>query len=95
MYSDPATEKKVSDIKSNQETTKGLIRDLQSPPDGLERCYDTVTELYTSYKGLTDLAISPSGNFNSFSESKSKKVSDFMEAFEKLTAQIPDKLNVQ
>jgi len=95
LYSDPVTVRKVSDIKSNQETVKGLIRDLQSPPDGLERCYDTVTELYASYKGLTDLAINPSGNYNSFSESKSKKVSDFMEAFEKLSAQIPDKLKVQ
>jgi hypothetical protein len=66
------------------------MRDLQNPPDGLENCYATATELYAAYNSLTDFAINPSGNLQSFSESKMQKVDKFMELYQKLETQIPE-----
>lgn len=95
LYANSSTKTTVSEIESNQEAVKLLIKDLQSPPKGLEKCYDTVTDLYSAYKGLTDLAVDPSGSLTSFLDSKSTKIDAFMEAYEKLSNQIPEKSGTQ
>jgi uncharacterized membrane protein YvbJ len=91
LYADSSTISTIQDLESNQTAVQDLMKVVQNPPEGLENCYETVTELYTAYKGLTDLAINPSGSLTSFNETKSTKVSDFMDAYEKLSNQIPEK----
>lgn len=92
LYADYSTTKKVSNIESNQSSVKDLIKKLQNPPEGLDKCYDTVSDLYDAYNILTNLAISPSGSYRDFGTKKSDAVSDFMSAYEKLDNQIPEKL---
>ena len=92
LYSASSTKETISDIESNQASVKELIKKLQNPPEGLDKCYDTVSDLYDAYKTLTDLAINPSGNYSGFSGNKSDAVSDFMSAYEKLDNQIPEKI---
>lgn len=84
-----STIKVVSDIKDNQNQVKALMQKAQNPPDGLEVCYDTVTEMYSAYIALTDLAVYPSGSLKSFTENKNEKVDDFMVFYKKLELQIP------
>ncbi len=91
LYDASTTKATKEDIESNQILVKDMMKELQNPPEGLEKCYETVTELYTAYKGLTDLAISPTGSLTSFSESRNTKISNFMDLFDKLDNQIPDK----
>lgn len=81
----------VSDIEANQAAVKELIKNLQNPPEGLENCYNTVSDLHSAYKTLTDLAISPSGNLTGFSDNVRSATSDFMDAYEKLDNQIPER----
>lgn len=95
LYLDSDTNDTIEDIESNQASVKEIIKKLQNPPEGLDKCYDTISDLYEAYKTLTDLAISPSGNYNGFGTKKSDAVSDFMSAYEKLDNQIPDKLNAK
>lgn len=95
LYLDSDTQDTISDIESNQASVKELIKKLQNPPEGLDKCYDTVSDLYEAYKTLTDLAISPSGNYSGFSTNKSDAVSDFMSAYEKLDNQIPEKIKTE
>lgn len=92
LYADSSTTGKVSNIESNQSSVKDLIKKLQNPPNGLDKCYDTVSDSYEAYKILTDLAINPSGSYRDFGTKKSNAVSDFMSAYEKLDNQIPEKL---
>lgn len=92
LYADSETKDTIDDIENNQVSVKELIKKLQNPPEGLDKCYDTVSDLYEAYKMLTDLAINPSGNYSGFSTKKSDAVSDFMSAYEKLDNQIPEKL---
>lgn len=94
LFDASTTKSTIADIESNQILVKDMMKELQNPPEGLEKCYNTVTELYTAYKGLSDLAISPTGSLTSFSESKNTKVSKFMELFDKLRNQIPGKFEI-
>lgn len=95
FYLDYSTSVKVSDIERNQVAVKELIKDLQNPPEGLDKCYDTVSDLYEAYKILTDLAINPSGSYSDFGDNKNDAVSDFMASFEKLDNQMPEKMEIK
>lgn len=92
LYADSSTTTKVSNIESNQTSVKDLIKKLQNTPEGLDKCYETVSDLYEAYKKLTDLAINPSGSYKDFAENKSDAVEDFMASYEKLDIQIPEKI---
>lgn len=92
LYIDSDTTSTVSKIESNQSDVKTIMKKLQNPPDGLDKCYDTICELNTSYNTLTDMAISPSGNYTSFSSNKNDAVSDFESSYNKLDTQIPEKI---
>lgn len=90
LYNDSSTTETLSMIEANQEEVEDLMRELQNPPEGLETCYDTLDSLYDAYRGLTDLAISPSGSLNSYSETFGNLDDDFMLYFDKLETQIPE-----
>ncbi len=91
LYLDDDTSKTRKSIEDNQDTVKKLIKELQTVPEGLDKCYDTVSDLYDAYNTLTELAVNPSGNYSGYSSNKSTAVSDFMSAYEKLDNQIPNK----
>lgn len=95
LYMDSSTITKVSGIEANQTSVKDLIKKLQNPPEGLDKCYDTVSDLYEAYKKLTDLAINPSGSYRDFGGNKNDAVSDFMAAYEKLDNQIPERMETK
>lgn len=40
LYNDSGTRATVESIKSNQELVDSLMRELQNPPEGLEKCHD-------------------------------------------------------
>lgn len=92
LFVDSETKDTIDDIENNQASVKELIKKLQNPPEGLDKCYDMVSDLNQAYITLTDLAINPSGNYSGFSTKKSDAVSDFMSAYEKLDNLIPEKL---
>lgn len=92
LYADSSTTEKVSNIESNQSSVKDLIKKLQNPLEGLDKCYNTVYDLYETYKILTDLATNPSGSYEEFGTKKSDAVLNFTSLYEKLDNQIPEKL---
>lgn len=90
LYSDEEIINEVSSIQDNQKNVKALIKDLQNPPQDLENCYDTILNMYDYYKNLTDLAISPTGSLEDYSDSKNDAVDGFMTEFEKLDNIMPE-----
>lgn len=90
LYSDEEIINTVSEIEENQKHVKLLIKDLQNPPKDLENCYDTILNMYDYYKNLTDLAISPTGSLEDYSDSKNDAVDGFMTEFEKLDNIMPE-----
>lgn len=91
LFVDSDTKSTVSNIESNQESVKHIMKKLQDVPEGLDKCYETVSDLNASYNKLADLAINPTGNYSGFSSNKTTAISEFMLAYNKLDTQIPDR----
>lgn len=90
LFSDSDTRSTISDIKANQEEVAAIMRNLQNPPDDLSACFQTVESMYAVYFDFTNLAISPSGSLQTYSENFSTYDNDFMRYYDKLDTQIPE-----
>lgn len=89
LFKDTSTQSTVDSIKEGQTRVQDLMKELNNPTEEFSKIYDTISELYSSYQGLTDLAINPTGSLTSFLQSKSDKVDKFMEYYNKLETQMP------
>lgn len=89
LYHDSDTKATVARIKGNQEEVAEIMRDLQNPPDDLSSCFETIEAMYDIYSSFTSLAVSPSGNYNSYSENSRTYGNDFVRLYDKLNTQIP------
>ena len=89
-YSDSTGTKAVSTIKSNQSEVSEYMKKLNNPPEKLKTAYATLSTMYDSYSKLTDLAVSPSGNYSEYSSNVNDADTDFATNYEKLDTQIPD-----
>ena len=58
----------LSSIETNQDTVASLMKKLKNPPEEYEDAYDAIKELYDAYTKLTNLATSPSGSLQTYSE---------------------------
>ena len=66
------------------------MQELQNPPEGYEEVYDTIKELSTAFRAVTDLAINPKGSLQTFNQSKQEKIDKFIELYNTLDAQLPN-----
>lgn len=82
----------VSSITNNQTQVAEMMKKLQNPPQGLEKAYDTVSDLYSAYSSVCKNATDPSGNLNSYTESVNTSISDFTKYYDALETQIPEKI---
>lgn len=90
LYSDSKTKDKISLIESGQSDVSNIIKELQNPPRGYEEAYDTIKELSAAFRAVTDLAINPKGNLQTFNQSRQEKIDKFMELYNTLEAQVPN-----
>ncbi len=91
LFEDQDTKNTISEIESNQTNVASLMKQMLNPPKEYQQAYETLEKLYTSYQGLTDLAINPSGNLTTFSADKTSKVEDFITLYKTLDTQVPNK----
>lgn len=66
LFNDSEFQSTVSSIEENQNTVADLMRSLKTPPDEYKDAYDAIKVYYDSYLVLTNLAINPKGNLQSF-----------------------------
>lgn len=91
LYADTSTSEKVKDITTNKDRVDIIMRQLQNPTEEFKACYNTITELYVEYSSITGMSIKLSGSFTSYNNDINTTRSAFMDAYNKLNAQIPDK----
>lgn len=89
MYADSKYKTKVNNLKSNQETVKGEMQKIQGAPDDFKNAYSTINDMYEKYLKYTNLAISPSGSYTSFSSETKELSSDLIATLNKVKTQIP------
>ncbi len=91
LFAADSTKSAISSIEENQNDVADLMKLLQNPTEEFSICYDTVSNLYTAYQSMTDLAISPSGSLTTFTSDFNDCDNQFMALYKKLETQIPDK----
>ncbi len=69
LFSDTDFQKKINSVEENQKSVNSLMKELKDPPEEYEDAYESISELYDAYISLTNLAVDPSGSFQSFSDS--------------------------
>ncbi len=90
-YSSTRGSSAKSYIKDNQNQVNEIMKSLNNTPTGLENAYQAVSDLYDSYSKLTELALSPTGNYNAFGSSYNSANNDFSTNYDKLGTIIPEK----
>ena len=73
--------KKLDEIKGNQDSVRQYMKDLKNPPEGCEDAYGDLKTLYDWYTKLTELAVNPSGNLNSYTSSFNEADQGFANAY--------------
>ena len=91
LYASDEITSAVSELKENQKVVEDIIKSLQSPSDEFSECYKTVMEMYGVYNSFVQLAMSPSGSLQTYSENFSAYDSNLMTLYDKLGLQIPSK----
>lgn len=67
LFSDKSFSEQIDNIQLNQSMVQALMKELQNPPEEYAEAYEALSEFYDAYLNLTNLAISPSGNLQTFS----------------------------
>ena len=91
LYSSDEIIEKIASININKVSVDDLYKQLQNPTVEFEKCFDVAEELYDSYIALVNLALSPTGSFNSYTEDYKTADDGYLDAYNKLDIIIPDK----
>ena len=91
LFADADTTSKIDAVKANKALVGDIMKKLNNPTSEFEKCYATVEELFGAYSGLTELAVNPSGNLQTFSQNEHDRAAKFLEYYERLETQIPEK----
>lgn len=73
--------KTLDDIRGNQNSVRQYMKDLKNPPEGYEDAYNDLKTLYDWYTKLTEIAVNPSGNLNSYTSNYNEADQGFANAY--------------
>lgn len=81
LFLDEDFNSRISSIKDNQTTVASLMKELKNPPAEYEDAYEAIQDLYDAYLSLTNLAVNPSGNLQTFSSNFNDADSDTLKYY--------------
>lgn len=91
LFKDEEIINKKNKLIDSTLTISDTMKKLQNPNSEFVNCYNTITDLYTTYQGVVDLANSPSGTYQTYTCDKNEKIDKFITLYKKLQTQIPEK----
>lgn len=91
LFKDEEIIEKNNKLINSTSTISDTMKKLQNPTPELKNCYDSITELFTTYQQIVDLATNPIGSYKTYTDSKTEKIDKFITLYKKLQTQIPDK----
>ena len=78
--------KVLDSITANKEKVVKAMKDLENPPSKYKGAYENLKEYYDVYLSVINLAISPSGSYQSFSEDIRNADNDIAKCYDKMSA---------
>ncbi len=77
-------------VESNQEEVKDIMKEMKNPPKEYEDAYDDLSSFYDAYLDFTNLALNPSGNYNSFSDKFSELDSETIKLYDRVKSYLDE-----
>ncbi len=84
LQSSKSYQKKSEKIETNKELVNDLMKKMKNPPAKYSKASKVLEEYYDSYISLVELALSPTGNLNSFTESFNEADSEVLKNYNKM-----------
>jgi len=81
---------KLDEIEELSSEIKSSIKDLNNPPEGYEKAYDEVLELYTLAGEYTQMAINPSGSLVTFNQDRGQLSTDIVSKVKEIEVIMPN-----
>ena len=79
-------------ISTYQDTARETMAELTNPPSGLDECYTVALDLYSEFNKLCNLAVSPSGSLQSYTDEINECDSEVGDLFERFSLIVPDRI---
>lgn len=79
----------LAPIMKQKKRIDRMMPALKNPPEGYDKAYDMLVDMYGDYVDLYDLAISPQGSLVTFSQTVQQLMKDFRKKYEQLLVLIP------
>ncbi len=84
LFADEAFLENIYEIRDNQDEVLYLMKQLKSPPAKYKEAYSVLKEYYGNYLSMTNMVISPSGSFQSFSDDLTQADKATASSFDKI-----------
>lgn len=84
LYADEDFISKLTAIQENHDSVAKKMKDLKNPPSEWEEAYNAVSDLYDAYIELTNLALDPSGSYDTFSSNFATADKNVSNAYSKM-----------
>lgn len=81
LFDDENFKSSISEISNDQLKVTELMKSLKNPPNNYNDAYSGIKALYDSYVKFTNLAINPTGSYNSYSEEFSNLDKDILNKY--------------
>lgn len=78
LYSDDDFSEQLNALIENQQWTREEMKNMTTPPEGFDKAYNALEEVYRTYLSFTNLVIYLDGSYNSFSDDFGKLDKDFV-----------------
>lgn len=91
LFKDKDIQKDTQSLEDNQDNVESVYAKLQTVPDSsLDRLRNSIEDLYDEYIRFTNLAINPTGSYQTYSQDTNEADSDFMTEYKKIKSKIPE-----
>ena len=90
MYSSGDIKYKVQELKEHHQKVDTLLEQLKEPPKEFEKAYDRFVDLYDAYVSILNVAINPSGSYNTYSQEVKIKSEEFDSCIAKVRSLMPE-----
>ena len=83
----------LEEIEEASKDIKSKITELNEPPEGYEKVYGEILDMYTYSEEYIEMALNPNGSLQSFNQNKNQLSSDILSKHKRIEATMPSDEN--
>lgn len=91
LFADEDFSSDIENIQIRQESVNSSMKDLTKPPKGFEEAYDALQDYYKAYIELANMATSPSGSLQTYTDNYNRVDSEILSYYNKVKMYVKEK----